>query len=309
MRSSSDSCGTEGQIDCAKDKKRECNPCSGKNSGMKDRKLFVIGTGPGDLNHISRRAIELLQASDCVAGYTTYIDLIKDVIKDKKIISTGMTKEVDRVELAIDEALKGNSCSIVSGGDAGIYAMAGLVFEICQKRGIRLIRHGSENNSELSNSTTQDLAFERENCLELEVVPGIPALAAGASLLGAPLTHDFAVISLSDLLTSWEKIEKRISAAAAADFVIVIYNPKSRKRDWQLKRAKELIMAHRDGDTPVGVVTSAMREEQKITISTLKDMDIADVGMQTILFVGNESSIQYLDFMFTPRGYSEKYEI
>ncbi|MBF0234880.1 MAG: precorrin-3B C(17)-methyltransferase [Desulfamplus sp.] len=267
---------------------------------LKKPKLFVIGTGPGSLNHISKRAIDLLKASDCVAGYTIYIDLIKDVIKDKKIISTGMTKEVDRVEQAISEALKGTYCSLVSGGDAGIYAMAGLVFEICQKKGIRLTRHVEEEERNNSDAGTS---------LEIEVVPGIPALAAGASLLGAPLTHDFAVVSLSDLLTPWEKIEKRLSAAVAADFVIAIYNPKSKKRDWQLTRAKELILAHRDGDIPVGVVTSAMRDDQKITITTLKEMDRAEVGMQTILIVGNESSVQYLDFMFTPRGYSGKYDI
>ena len=146
-------------------------------------------------------------------------------------------------------------------------------------------------------------------CLEIEVVPGIPALAAGASLVGAPLTHDFAVISLSDLLTPWEKIEKRISAAASADFVIAIYNPKSKKRDWQLSRARDLIMAHRNGDTPVGVVTSAMRQQQKVSITTLEKMDESHVDMQTILLVGNEASVSFLDFMYTPRGYSKKYEI
>ncbi len=262
-----------------------------------------------------------MQASDCVAGYTTYIDLIKEIIKDKTIISTGMQKEVDRVEMAIAEALKGKSCAVVSGGDAGIYAMAGLVFEMCQKKGLRLIRHDGHKNSTESNDKRKSDELNKElyktdkklcdqnKIIEIEVVPGIPALAAGAALLGAPLTHDFAVVSLSDLLTPWEKIEKRISAAAQADFVIAIYNPKSKKRDWQLSRAKELILEHRNGDTPVGVVTSAMREDQKITITTLKDMDTADVGMQTILLVGNGSSVQYLDFMFTPRGYSGKYTI
>lgn len=230
-----------------------------------------------------------------------------------------MQREVDRVEMAIAEALKGNTCAIVSGGDAGIYAMAGLVFEICQKKNVRLIRHEScEKATELSGSkgvSDPKIFYESkefsksEQVLEIEVVPGIPALAAGAALLGAPLTHDFAVVSLSDLLTPWDKIEKRLSAAAAADFVIAIYNPKSKKRDWQLTRAKELIMAHRDGNTPVGVVTSAMREEQRLSITTLKDMDMADVGMQTILLVGNDSSVKYLDFMFTPRGYAGKYEI
>ena len=244
------------------------------------------------------RAATLIGMSDSVAGYTTYIDLIRDVIGDKTIISTGMMKEVERVEKAIAEALKGTTCSLVSGGDSGIYAMAGLVFEMCEKKGLTLVRHGEPCPENAG-----------DKCLEIEVVPGIPALAAGASLVGAPLTHDFAVISLSDLLTPWEKIEKRISAAAAADFVIAIYNPKSKKRDWQLGRARDLILAHRDGNTPVGVVTSAMREQQKVSVTTLEKMDDVHVDMQTILLVGNDASVAYLNFMYTPRGYSKKYDI
>lgn len=258
----------------------------------------MIGTGPGDVSYMAPRAVELLEMSQSVAGYTTYIDLIHEVIKDKTLISTGMMKEVERVELAIAEALKGTTCSLISGGDAGIYAMAGLVFEMCEKKGLTLVRHGEACPADNDGK-----------CLEIEVVPGIPALAAGASLVGAPLTHDFAVISLSDLLTPWEKIEKRISAAASADFVIAIYNPKSKKRDWQLGRARDLILEHRKADTPVGVVTSAMREQQRVSVTTLEKMDDAHVDMQTILLVGNEASVSYLDFMYTPRGYSKKYDI
>ena len=248
-----------------------------------------------------------------MAGYTTYIDLIKEAIADKKLISTGMMKEVDRVEAAIEEALEGKTCSLISGGDAGIYAMAGLVFELCEAKGIQLIRYPSESAHAVQTTFPERqpkgemAAASGEAAIEIEIVPGIPALAAGAALLGAPLTHDFAVISLSDLLTPWDKIEKRLTAAAQADFVIAIYNPKSKKRDWQLSRAKELIMAHRKEDTPVGVVTAAMREDQAITITTLSEMDRADVGMQTILLVGNGNSLQYLDFMYTPRGYAKKY--
>ena len=260
--------------------------------------------------------MDLLKESDAVAGYTTYIDLIKEEIKDQEIISTSMTKEVERVERAIEKALSGSTCALVSGGDPGIYAMAGLVFEMCQKKNITLIRHGSEfiKNSDLTDSQkseqlNKDTVNNDSQLLEIEIVPGIPALSAGASILGAPLTHDFAAISLSDLLTPWEKIEKRLVAAASADFVIAIYNPKSKKRNWQLSRAKEIIMEHRDGSTCVGVVTSAMRDNQRVAITSLKDMDLADVDMQTILFVGNSASIEYLEFMYTPRGYSEKYEI
>ena len=141
------------------------------------------------------------------------------------------------------------------------------------------------------------------------MVPGIPALAAGAALVGAPLTHDFAAISLSDLLTEWEKIEKRLTCAAMADFVIVLYNPKSKKRDWQLKRAQELILEHRDGSTPVGIVTGAMRENQAVSFSRLDELDKAAVGMQTVLFIGSSASLRYMDFLFTPRGYARKYTL
>ncbi|MBA3011609.1 MAG: precorrin-3B C(17)-methyltransferase [Proteobacteria bacterium] len=268
------------------------------NDTHKRPRLFVIGTGPGDLCYMAPRALELLNQADSIAGYTTYIDLIRPVIKDKQIISTGMTKEVERVEKAIFEALSGKACALVSGGDSGIYAMAGLVFELCQKKGLNLVRYPSET-----------LPHAQKNTLEIEIVPGIPALAAGASLVGAPLTHDFAVISLSDLLTPWETIEKRLHAAAMADFVIAIYNPKSKKRDWQLARAREIIAEYRDPKTPVGIVTSAMREQQQVTIVCLGEMDKAQVNMQTVLFVGNSASTAYLDFMYTPRGYSKKYAL
>jgi len=244
------------------------------------------------------RALDLLKQADAIAGYTTYMDLIKPLIGKKTIIATGMTKEVDRVERAIAEALGGKACALVSGGDAGIYAMAGLVFEMCEKKKIRLVRLGSDRGE----AHTGDI-------LEIEVVPGIPALAAGASLVGAPLTHDFCTISMSDLLTPWATIEKRIEAAASADFVIAIYNPKSKKRDWQLDRAREIILQYRAENTPVGIVTGAMRENQQVSVVPLKDLHKAEVGMQTILFIGNSASVQYLDFMYTPRGYSGKYEL
>jgi precorrin-3B C17-methyltransferase len=261
-------------------------------------KLYVVGTGPGDVAHMSFRAISVIKKVDCIAGYTTYLELIKDLVKDKKLISTGMMKEVERVEKAIEQTLTGNSCALVSGGDPGIYAMAGLVFEICKQKHIKLFR--TLKGQEITG---------KEKYLELEIVPGIPALAAGAALAGAPLTHDFAAISLSDLLTEWEKIEKRLSCAAMADFVIVLYNPKSKKRDWQLKRAQELILEHRDGSTPVGVVTGAMRENQQVSFTRLDQLDTAEVGMQTVIFIGSSASLRYMDFLFTPRGYTKKYNI
>ena len=242
--------------------------------------------------------MDVLNEVNTVVGYTTYIDLIRPLINNKHIISTGMTTEVQRVESAIDLALHGESCAIVSSGDPGIYAMAGLVFETCNARNIQIV----PLKQNVSTHSHQDL-------LRIEIVPGIPALCAGASLLGAPLTHDFAVISLSDLLTPWKIIEKRLEAAAQADFVIVLYNPKSKKRTWQLQKAQQIILKFRDRTTPVGIVTSAMRARQKVEIIQLENLHFAEVNMQTTVFVGSRESGYYLDFMFTPRGYSEKYNM
>jgi precorrin-3B C17-methyltransferase len=243
--------------------------------------------------------MDVLQEVSAVVGYTTYIDLIRPLIHDKQIVSTGMTKEVIRVESAINLALSGESCAIVSSGDPGIYAMAGLVFETCDAKQIQVVPRSEPGTRKQIDS----------KMLVVEIVPGIPALSAGASLLGAPLTHDFAVISLSDLLTPWEIIEKRLAAAAAADFVIVLYNPKSKKRTWQLEKAQQIILAHRDKGTPVGIVTRAMRDGQGVEIVALEDLHTAEVNMQTTVFVGSSASRHYRDFMFTPRGYSQKYKI
>lgn len=207
-----------------------------------------------------------------------------------------MTQEVDRVEAAIHEALSGKSCAIVSSGDAGIYAMAGLALEICAVRGIPVLKPDA-----------RDAAHPQ--MLQIEIVPGIPAVCAGASLLGAPLTHDFVCISLSDLLTPWEVIEKRLNAAALADFVIVLYNPKSKRRSTQLERAQQIVLKHRDKHTPVGIVTSAMREDQETAVTTLEHLHLAKVTMLTTVFIGNSSTFDYQGLMITPRGYSKKYDI
>jgi precorrin-3B C17-methyltransferase len=233
-----------------------------------------------------------------VVGYGLYIDLIQELVAGKETLRSGMMKEVARVEAAIAAALSGKPCALVSSGDPGIYAMAGLVFETCQAKKIPLRPPGRA-----------DAGKNGPAALEVEVVPGIPALCAGAALLGAPLTHDFAVVSLSDLLTPWEVIAGRLEAAARADFVIVIYNPKSKKRTWQLTAAREIILAHRDPDTPVGVVTGAMRPNQDVRIVPLAALNEVPVDMQTTLFVGSRASSRYLGFLFTPRGYSGKYEI
>jgi precorrin-3B C17-methyltransferase len=243
---------------------------------------------------LSARARQVLEQADIIAGYKTYIDLIRPLIGSKAIISTGMTKEVQRVEAALEAAVEGRSVALVSSGDPGIYAMAGLVLEICRARGLKVMAAS---------------ACGHENVLRLEVVPGIPALCAGAALLGAPLTHDFAVVSLSDLLTPWETIVQRLEAAARVDFVIVLYNPKSKKRDWQLQKAVEIILAHRGAKIPVGIVRGAMRENQCVQVTTLDQLHLAEVDMQTTVFIGNNSTRLWDNLMVTPRGYDQKYEI
>ena len=242
---------------------------------------------------MSLRALEVIKGAQVIAGYTTYVDLIRDLIGDKPLIATAMKKEVDRIQAAVDAALSGKSCAIVSSGDSGIYAMAGLVLEICKKNSIPVAKPGKGGPGDMN----------------IEVVPGIPALASGASLLGAPLTHDFACISLSDLLTPWDLIEKRLMAAAMADFVMVIFNPKSKKRDWQLGRAQEIALEHRGPDTPVGIVRNAYREGQEVTMVPLSELHRAHVDMLTTVFIGSSASCGYLDFMYTPRGYAKKYQI
>ncbi len=256
----------------------------------------MIGIGPGSLDYLSKRAYDILKTVDTVAGYTTYIDLIRPLIKDKDVISTAMTKEVARVTAAIDIALSGKSCAIVSSGDPGIYAMAGLVLEICKMRKIHV-----------TTLCSHETALREKSALAVEIIPGIPALCSGASLLGAPLNHDFAAISLSDLLTPWEIIERRIQAAAKADFVIVLYNPKSKRRQRHLETAQKIILKYRDKNTPVGIVMSAMREDQDVRIIPLKNLHTATVNMQTTVFIGSSTSFEYLDFMITPRGYGVKY--
>jgi precorrin-3B C17-methyltransferase len=240
----------------------------------------------------------VLAKADAVAGYATYIDLVRPLLAGKEIVSTGMQKEVARVAAAIDLARRGKRCALISSGDPGVYAMAGLVLEMCQKQAIPIAPHRTVRGGEIA-----------EGRLYLEVVPGIPALCAGGALLGAPLTHDFAAISLSDLLTPWEKIERRLSAAAAADFVIVLYNPKSKKRRDHLRRAQEIVRRHRGGETPVGIVSRAMRKGQRVQLSRLDALHEAEVDMQTIVFIGNGSTLIYEDCLVTPRGYREKYDL
>lgn len=198
-----------------------------------------------------------------------------------------MTSEMRRAEEAIDSAMSGKRTAMVSGGDAGVYGMAGAVFEVAAARGITLGREPGQ--------------------LRIKVIPGGPAIVAAAALLGAPLTHDFCAVSLSDRLTPWELIEKRLALAAQGDFVIALYNPKSKGRDWQLGRATEILLETLSPDTPAGVVGRAGRAGQEVVLTTLAGLPEAPVDMQTLVIIGNRSTFVYQGFMITPRGYVNKY--
>jgi precorrin-3B C17-methyltransferase len=248
-------------------------------------RIVVAGLGPGDPSLLAPLALEALRRADVVAGYKGYIDLVAPaLLEGKSVISTGMTGEVERVNRALDEAASGAEVCLVCSGDPGIYAMAGLVLEAMERRGL-------------------------ERAVDYECVPGIPAFAAAAALLGAPLMHDFACISLSDLLTPWKTIERRLDAAAGADFVIALYNPRSRRRADHLERALEIIGHHRAPQTPVGIVNRAYREGQRTTLAALDAVDPTSVDMQTVMVIGNSATRVSAGRLLTPRGYDGKYDV
>lgn len=244
-------------------------------------KLTVVGTGPGALDLMAPRARKALETAEVVIGYRTYLDLVQECFSPhSEVLSSAMMQEIDRCRKALELAESGRLVALVCGGDPGIYAMAGLVYE---------------------------LAASASSSVEIEIIPGIAALNACAAVLGAPLMHDFAAISLSDLMTEWEVIEKRLQAAAMADFVVVIYNPKSKRRTSQIERAREILLAHRAATTPVGIVNAASREQESLRISTLEHMLDEEIGMQTTLIVGNSQTFVQGERMITPRGYNRKY--
>jgi len=245
--------------------------------------LRIVSIGPGDSRYLAPRAREALEEAEVVVGYSTYMDLLDpDILTGKVLISTGMKKEIERCRAAILCAVEGKATAIVCSGDAGIYGMAGLILDMMDEEGL-------------------------SDRVEVEVIPGIPALCAAAALLGAPLMHDFAVISLSDLLTPWELIRSRVEAGAAADYVIVLYNPRSRKRDWQIGEVAEIVLRHRPPTTPVGIVRNAMREDQEIHLTALEDLAGSGIDMLTIVIIGNSQTRILGGKMVTPRGYREKY--
>ena len=244
---------------------------------MKTGKIYVTGIGPGNEEDITPAVKAAVALSDVVVGYKYYFAFVRSLVKSgAECVDTGMRKERDRAAMAFDYAEQGKTVCVISSGDAGIYGMAPLIWEM--KR-------------------------ERASSVEIEVLPGISAFQKAASLLGAPVGHDFCVISLSDLLTPWEKIERRIEAAAAADFVTAVYNPKSEGRYWQLYRLKELFLKERPAETPVGYVRQAGREEQETVVTTLGQFDPEQIDMFTVILIGNSQSYQWQGHFITPRGY------
>lgn len=228
------------------------------------------------------RARQAIESADVVAGYNTYIKLIESLLEGKKVIGTAMMQEIDRCRMAVDEAAGGADTIVVSSGDAGVYGMAGLVLELILQR------------------------EEKERPAFGGVIAGVSAVNAAASVLGAPLMHDFAVISLSNLLTPWELIRKRVEMAAQGDFVTALYNPKSRKRVQNIEEVREIMLRYREAATPVGIVTAASREKETKIISTLEDFTKEEINMFSLVIIGNSQTYVKDGWMITPRGYQNK---
>ncbi|MCI6996577.1 MAG: precorrin-3B C(17)-methyltransferase [Eubacterium sp.] len=238
-------------------------------------KLYVVGIGPGEYEQMTLKAIHALEKSDVIIGYTVYVNLVKEHFPGKEFMTTPMKKEVDRCVLAFEEAQKGKTVSMICSGDAGVYGMSGLMYEV------------GVNYPEV----------------ELEVIPGVTAATGGAAVLGAPLIHDFCLISLSDLLTPWEKIEARLLGASQADFVICLYNPSSKKRHDYLQKACDLMMKYKSEDTVCGIVSQIGREGESYQVMTLKELRDTQVDMFTTVWVGNSQTKVVSGKMVTPRGY------
>ncbi len=246
--------------------------------------LYVVGIGPGAEAHATPAALKAIAESQLVVGYTTYIKLVRHLLEGKDIVKTGMTEEIGRARAAIERAKAGATVSLISSGDAGVYGMAGLVFQVLKEMG-----------------------WKRGDSPELRLIPGMTALNSCASLVGAPLVHDFCSISLSDLLTPWSVIKRRIEAAANADFVIGLYNPASGRRTQQIVDAQAIIRRHRDASTPVALVKSAYREREQVVLTDLDNFLDYEIGMLTTVLVGSSNTFMFEGYMVTPRGYTNKY--
>ncbi|MBE0501792.1 MAG: cobyric acid synthase [Desulfuromonadales bacterium] len=246
--------------------------------------LYVVGLGPGDLKQMTPACSEALDQSTVVIGYKTYIDLIAPLLAGKEVIASGMMSEVDRCRQALKIAATGKIVALVSSGDAGIYGMAGLVLELANE----------------PESSAGDV--------DIEMIPGVSAVQAAAAALGAPLMHDFSVISLSDLLTPWPLIRRRLDAAGSADFVVALYNPRSKGRPDHLETARRILLRHRAPDTPVGIVRNATRAKEMVLVDTLGGFDLNEVDMLSLMIIGNSQTVvDHAGRMITPRGYAARY--
>ena len=243
------------------------------------KKIYVVGMGPGEREYMTEQSVKAMENSDVLFGYTVYLDLLKEMFPEKEMISTPMKQEIERCRLALEEAEKDKVVSMICSGDAGVYGMAGLIYQLAEK----------------------DFSD-----VDIEIVPGITAAMSGAAVLGAPLIHDFAVISLSDLLTPVEKIRKRIACAADADLIICIYNPSSIKRHDYLQKACDIIMEYQPENLVCGTVKNIGREGQESHVMTLKELRNTKVDMFTTVFIGNRSTKVINGKMVTPRGYEKR---
>ncbi|WP_203650550.1 precorrin-3B C(17)-methyltransferase [Secundilactobacillus yichangensis] len=239
--------------------------------------LYIVGLGPGSKELMTQEALDVIEKTDTIVGYATYVRLIQDMLKGKNLVVTGMRGEIDRCKKAIEIAQTGKDVAIISSGDAGIYGMAGLVLE---------------------------LASKADQHIDVKIVPGVTASIGAAAALGAPLMNDFCHISLSDLMTPWDVIKERVDAAAKADFVICLYNPRSKGRPNNLHEALDIILKYKSEDTVVGIGKDVARKKEIDKVTTIKDLDEEEINMTTIVIVGNKNTYVADGRMVTPRGYT-----
>ncbi len=237
-------------------------------------KLYVVGFGPGGYEHMTAKCIQVIEKADVITGYTTYVNILKEYFPDKHYLATPMMQEVKRCRMAVEEAQKDQ---VVSSGDSGIYGMAGIIYQIAE---------------------------EMKADIKIETVPGVTAASAAASVLGAPLMHDFAVISLSDLMTPLDLIWKRVDCAGQGDLIVCLYNPKSKKRTTYVEQAADILLRYRSPETPVGIVRNAGRKDESSQITTLEHLKDAEIDMFSVVIIGNSQTYISNERMITPRGYS-----
>jgi len=243
-------------------------------------KVYAVGLGPGGKEMMTEEAICAIEKSDVICGYTVYVDLITSMFPEKETFTTPMKKEIDRCKWALETAQSGKTVAMVCSGDSGVYGMAGIMYEVI----------GGNDD------------------VEVEVIAGVTATNAAAAIVGAPIMHDYVTISLSNLLTDWELIKRRLELAAQGDFIVSLYNPKSKGRTTQIVKAQQIMLKYKSKDTPVAIVRNAGRENEEYEITTLENMLDFEINMLTIVLIGNSNTYVKNGKMITPRGYEKKYE-